>query len=548
MENQTAKANPLSQETKSSQHEHPLKNSGFDGSDSGSTLSPPPFQLQTAAANAPAAGAKNANGLPSQLKAGMESLSGIDMSDVKVKYNSDKPKQLQAHAYAQGSEIHLGPGQEQHLPHEAWHVVQQKQGRVQATTEANGAAINDNPGLEAEADAMGSKALQMKQQPGNLSTKAISANAPAQRRAFINGKQVGTNDKQLNPAMKDFVADTAIRDYKSYSEFKKHAAGKTDYIGNIQGSAKAGTWVRYSPKGINILGENHTLVKLNNVTQGVNSTNFIHERFSSDKLDKGSELEQAYLDENKEEFASFGVAGSKDKQQYGSESLFPKMGYALMLGLPYFQKKADISGISAPGYLGKPLQTYVRLASAHAADVHQKVVADEKAKKKVSAPKKKLSATFMKMEAPLRMLVAQFKEGGYLGDTLSIKMNKPMFAHLAELTIAFTDVMVEKAATESSSRLSKKDRKKLLAKGANDQEKETLFYDWRNHHFEDQVRKAARNGVRYAGMGQNHLKYLAKKGLPRNGHPYYMADVDLGKFENHTNALATKAVNPKTIK
>ena len=27
-------------------------------------------------------------------------------------------------AYAQGSDIHLAPGQEQHLPHEAWHVVQ----------------------------------------------------------------------------------------------------------------------------------------------------------------------------------------------------------------------------------------------------------------------------------------------------------------------------------------------------------------------------------------------------------------------------------------
>ncbi|MEL6127089.1 MAG: DUF4157 domain-containing protein, partial [Pseudomonadota bacterium] len=37
-------------------------------------------------------------------------------------------------AYAQGSNIHLGPGQDQHLPHEAWHVVQQRQGRVPTTT------------------------------------------------------------------------------------------------------------------------------------------------------------------------------------------------------------------------------------------------------------------------------------------------------------------------------------------------------------------------------------------------------------------------------
>ena len=55
------------------------------------------------------------------------------MDDVKVHYNSDKSAQLQAHAYAQGSDIHIGPEQEKHLPHEAWHVVQQKQGQVKPT-------------------------------------------------------------------------------------------------------------------------------------------------------------------------------------------------------------------------------------------------------------------------------------------------------------------------------------------------------------------------------------------------------------------------------
>jgi hypothetical protein len=71
--------------------------------------------------------------LPDELKTGMENLSGYSMDNVKVHYNSDKPAQLQAHAYAQGSHIHLGLGIEKHLPHEAWHVVQQKQGRVKPT-------------------------------------------------------------------------------------------------------------------------------------------------------------------------------------------------------------------------------------------------------------------------------------------------------------------------------------------------------------------------------------------------------------------------------
>ena len=38
---------------------------------------------------------------------------------------ASQPAQLQAHAYAQGSNIFIAPGQERHLPHEAWHVVQQ---------------------------------------------------------------------------------------------------------------------------------------------------------------------------------------------------------------------------------------------------------------------------------------------------------------------------------------------------------------------------------------------------------------------------------------
>lgn len=104
----------------------------------------------------------NNTGMPDGLKSGIENLSGFAMDDVKVHYNSSKPAALQAHAYAQGTDIHIASGQEKHLPHEAWHVAQQKQGRVQPTASVNGVAVNDNPGLENEADVMGAKAMQMK--------------------------------------------------------------------------------------------------------------------------------------------------------------------------------------------------------------------------------------------------------------------------------------------------------------------------------------------------------------------------------------------------
>ncbi|TDX32515.1 DUF4157 domain-containing protein [Rhodovulum visakhapatnamense] len=97
-------------------------------------------------------------GLPERLRSGVERLSGVDMSHVRVHYNSSRPAAVQAHAYAQGSDIHLGPGQEKHLPHEAWHTVQQAKGRVRPTTEVAGTPVNDSPALESEADRMGAKA------------------------------------------------------------------------------------------------------------------------------------------------------------------------------------------------------------------------------------------------------------------------------------------------------------------------------------------------------------------------------------------------------
>lgn len=101
----------------------------------------------------------NNTGMPDNLKAGIESLSGFSMDDVRVHYNSSKPATVQALAYTQGTDIHVAPGQEKHLPHEAWHVAQQMAGRVSPTTNINGMPVNDNAALEHEADVMGEKAV-----------------------------------------------------------------------------------------------------------------------------------------------------------------------------------------------------------------------------------------------------------------------------------------------------------------------------------------------------------------------------------------------------
>jgi len=108
---------------------------------------------------------KNATGLPDRLKGSVERLSGMDLSEVRVHYHSEKPAGIGALAYTRGMDIHVAPGQEVHLPHEAWHVVQQAQGRVRPTFQLKDAAVNADVGLEAEADTMGKRALQVSRDP-----------------------------------------------------------------------------------------------------------------------------------------------------------------------------------------------------------------------------------------------------------------------------------------------------------------------------------------------------------------------------------------------
>jgi hypothetical protein len=117
----------------------------------------PPASGQPAADPQPGVGAQR---LPDNVRSGIETLSGLSLGDVEVHYNSALPARFHALAYTRGRAIHVAPGQERHLPHEAWHVVQQAQGRVAPTTQMkSGVPVNNDRKLEREADVMGERAL-----------------------------------------------------------------------------------------------------------------------------------------------------------------------------------------------------------------------------------------------------------------------------------------------------------------------------------------------------------------------------------------------------
>lgn len=168
----------------------------------------------------------NSTGMSDQLKSGIENLSGVDMSDVKVHYNSTAPAQLQAHAFAQGNQIHLGPGQERHLPHEAWHVVQQKQGRVQPTRQLKSKVnVNDDPGLEKEADKMGAKAMQFKGDQGDSGQSVLQkhfVSPVVQRTTSIT---YDTQDFDLETGKKEIVGKKMVATLDPADKVKGSAPG-----------------------------------------------------------------------------------------------------------------------------------------------------------------------------------------------------------------------------------------------------------------------------------------------------------------------------------
>ncbi len=97
------------------------------------------------------AGDSGGEALPENLKANLETISGYNLSGVKVKYNSKKPEILGAGGLAKGNQIDLAPGKEQHLSTAAYALIQQRQGKVGSTKTIQGVEVNDDSSLESEA-------------------------------------------------------------------------------------------------------------------------------------------------------------------------------------------------------------------------------------------------------------------------------------------------------------------------------------------------------------------------------------------------------------
>ena len=219
---------------------------------------------------------ENNTGLPDNLKSGVENLSGYSMDDVNVHYNSSQPAEMQAHAYAQGTDIHVAPGQEQHLPHEAWHVVQQKQDRVKPTMQMKGKVnVNDDAGLENEADVMGAKALNTTEKGSITQMKSVSE--PTVQLIKASGlADIGTNwfksiwmDNENNPQEKirlcaQVEEETGFKMGTVFQKYDPFIRGAGSYLNLIKhlDSDDAQTFLEFLDDEIDLDDLNEPLQKL----------------------------------------------------------------------------------------------------------------------------------------------------------------------------------------------------------------------------------------------------------------------------------------------
>ena len=151
--------------------------------------------------------------LPRRLRATMEALSGISMAQVKVFHNSPQPGLVGAQAFAQGDEIHLAPGEIGCLPHEAWHLVQQAQGRVRPTRVGpDGSDVNDDIALEIEADIMGTLANALARLCAEQQISFPPHVLPHVGSSAVRQLMAGTKERQFSEGRAKVVKVTSARE------------------------------------------------------------------------------------------------------------------------------------------------------------------------------------------------------------------------------------------------------------------------------------------------------------------------------------------------
>ncbi|HAS39281.1 MAG TPA: hypothetical protein DCS93_02325 [Microscillaceae bacterium] len=146
--------------------------------------------------------------LEAQAKANVSKVTGVDVHDAQVTFDSQRPIQLNANATAQGLKVDIGPQQENHLEHELGHVAQNKKQPVQANKQTpDGTLINDEKDKEKYADEVDVKAKQLNepvQAKSQRSNGGVSSIGVVQAKFKVGAEQDGLQGNELQKLLDEF--------------------------------------------------------------------------------------------------------------------------------------------------------------------------------------------------------------------------------------------------------------------------------------------------------------------------------------------------------
>lgn len=144
---------------------------------------------------------ENKTDIPDKIIKEAEKRSGVSLSDIRVYYDSPEPDKYGALAYTQGNVIHIASGEERHIGHEVWHVVQQKQNRLKEEDSVNYGGVKANFNLELEREAEEFDRLWEKSALQGESVQYLLDGS----RKVTNPNSNGKTHKYLNPVMNNLA-------------------------------------------------------------------------------------------------------------------------------------------------------------------------------------------------------------------------------------------------------------------------------------------------------------------------------------------------------
>lgn len=153
--------------------------------------------------------------LPTSLQTEIEQATGQSLQAVQVHYNSPLPAQHGARAMAEYPNIYIGPGNEDSLEEEAWHLAQQLQGKVTANDQASsGLPINNSQQLEEEA----TKGEVQDTQETTTGKAVVQLDKDPRLSEYKDSKKTDYDPSKLS--------DAVIKETKEYKKWKKdHVKG-----------------------------------------------------------------------------------------------------------------------------------------------------------------------------------------------------------------------------------------------------------------------------------------------------------------------------------